>query len=349
MYLLLGKGEIVKISVIIPTYNAEKHIEKCVNSVLSQEINDLELIIVNDGSTDGTYRICQNLKDRDSRIVVVNQQNQGVAYSRRKGHSIATGDYCIYIDSDDYWDNDFFSNIQEYLIDGSFDVIMFRYKRISDSGKIMYTQPTIFDDKKVFHENKKKICIELAKGTELNNLVTKIFKRNLLQYTDYPFFYSISNGEDLLEVLTIINNANKIIYLDSAFYNYHYTENSLSTSFNIYFYRNMNVVRNEVKNFIINNTNNYESIKTIFLKNYLNQTLMYVSTLYSMSIDKERKLEVTKEIKNEKLYVEALGHSIDLSFKKKIILFLFNNDMNYCLTVLGTLRYGLRKIKHRIN
>ena len=100
-----------KISIIIPIYNAERHLEKCLKSVIEQTYKNLEIILVNDGSTDMSKKICEEYQKKDLRIVLLNQSNMGPAETRNRGLSIATGEYISFIDSDDYIDKDFYNEL----------------------------------------------------------------------------------------------------------------------------------------------------------------------------------------------------------------------------------------------
>ena len=91
-----------KVSVIVPVYNVEKYIRKCLDSIVSQTLNDLEIILVNDGSTDTSPAICEEYKRKDERIKMITQKNQGLSAARNAGLKDATGEYVIFIDSDDY-------------------------------------------------------------------------------------------------------------------------------------------------------------------------------------------------------------------------------------------------------
>ena len=90
------------VSVLIPAYNAEKTINRCLDSILCQTFQDIELIIVNDGSTDNTLSILLNYAEKDKRIIIYNQPNQGVSAARNTGLRNASGDYILYVDSDDW-------------------------------------------------------------------------------------------------------------------------------------------------------------------------------------------------------------------------------------------------------
>ena len=91
-----------KVSIIVPAYNAEKNIEQCINSIENQTYKDIEIIIINDGSKDNTQKISENLKKIYKNIIVVNQENKGVSQSRNTGIDKATGEYIMFVDSDDF-------------------------------------------------------------------------------------------------------------------------------------------------------------------------------------------------------------------------------------------------------
>src|SRR5690606_15460378 len=96
------------ISVVIPVYNVESYLENCINSIVQQTYSNLEIILVNDGSTDNSTKICETAASKDSRIVLINQKNQGVSSARNNGLSIARGEWIYFIDADDFLNLDTF-------------------------------------------------------------------------------------------------------------------------------------------------------------------------------------------------------------------------------------------------
>ena len=101
----------LKVSVIVPVYNGDEYIESCIKNILNQTLKDIELILVNDGSKDNTLNICKKYADFNSRIVLINQENQGVSSARNKGIDISKGDYICFIDCDDKIDNDYLEKL----------------------------------------------------------------------------------------------------------------------------------------------------------------------------------------------------------------------------------------------
>ena len=111
------------ISVIIPMYNAEKTIENTLRSIINQTYDNLEIIVINDGSTDYSYEICQKLKRQDNRIVIINKKNSGVGEARNLGLKIFNGDYVSFVDADDVIDRDFFSQLYVQIEKHNADVV----------------------------------------------------------------------------------------------------------------------------------------------------------------------------------------------------------------------------------
>ena len=139
----------IKVSVIIPVYNVEKYIERCILSVINQTLKDIEIIIVNDGSTDDTKKNIEKYLN-DKRIVYVEQKNSGLSGARNKGLSIAKGDYISFIDSDDYVDNNFIEKLYNALIKNNADVaassVIRKYQRYQ-KWRVHYTKDYVTDNK----------------------------------------------------------------------------------------------------------------------------------------------------------------------------------------------------------
>ena len=113
----------LKITVIIPMYNVEKYIKRCINSIINQKYNNIEIILIDDGSTDNSYNIAHNYEINDPRIKVIKKENEGVSSSRNIGIQIATGDYITFIDADDYIKKNTFYKINNIIKKQKCDII----------------------------------------------------------------------------------------------------------------------------------------------------------------------------------------------------------------------------------
>lgn len=117
----------LKYSFIIPIYNIENYIRKCVDSILNQEYKNFEIILINDGSTDESLNICNNYAQIDKRVKVINQSNTGVNVARIKGIEAASGKYICCVDGDDFIEKDYLSIIENYTLEDNIDIICFNY------------------------------------------------------------------------------------------------------------------------------------------------------------------------------------------------------------------------------
>ena len=101
----------VKVSVIVPVYNVEKYLDRCLDSIINQTLNEIEIILVDDGSTDSSGEKCDEYKKKDLRIKVIHKKNKGLGYARNSGLEVATGKYIAFVDSDDYIDRRMFESL----------------------------------------------------------------------------------------------------------------------------------------------------------------------------------------------------------------------------------------------
>lgn len=203
------------ISVIVTAYNIEAYIERGVRSICDQTYRNLEIIVVDDGSTDATGRILDKLAESDSRIQVIHEENGGPARARNTGIAIAGGDYIGFVDGDDWIDSDMYEKLFSALKDKQADLAVCRYRQVS--------RTRVFDesvDRAVLFEGQEALAVyvEERKEFEIQNAAwNKLYRKELLSDTLFP------DGrwyEDIMFVTEILAHAGRCIYLDIALYNY---------------------------------------------------------------------------------------------------------------------------------
>lgn len=126
-----------KVSIVIPVYNNEKYVEKCIESVCTQSYQDLEIILVDDGSTDSSGAICDRYAEQDSRIIVLHQENGGVSNARNNGIDIATGEYLTFVDGDDYIGTDYIGDLVKCMKENQAQMVICGMKKISTNGEVV--------------------------------------------------------------------------------------------------------------------------------------------------------------------------------------------------------------------
>ena len=129
----------VKISVIVPIYNVEKWLSKCINSILAQNFKDFELILINDGSTDNSEKICYKFLDHDNRVKYFYKKNGGLSSARNLGIKKATGKYIVFIDSDDYVDKNYLQYLYESVSKNNSQVAICNFNLVDEKGNILDT------------------------------------------------------------------------------------------------------------------------------------------------------------------------------------------------------------------
>lgn len=212
-----------KISIIIPAYNSEKTIKKCIDSVLSQSYKDWELIIINDGSTDNTSYICK-VYENNPQIIVLQQENSGVSVARNRGLNYCSGEYVIFLDSDDYLQDEGLSAIGKYL--GTADLCYYNYRIIKNNHEVPidYIKGNISVD----IENFLNYFPLLFRYGYVNPPWGKCYKRCLIEQQFQP---GISIGEDLLFNLNYLLKCKTIRMIENEVYCYQDIDSdSLSSS-----------------------------------------------------------------------------------------------------------------------
>lgn len=189
----------VKISVIIPVYNTEKFLERCLNSVIKQTLKEIEIIVVNDGSTDNSLEIIKKIKETDARIILINKENEGLTKTRNRGLEIASGKYIYNLDSDDYLEeNTMFEELYNKCENDNLDMVVFDYYNDFENKKEYIKNIEVSDNGLIEKEDYIKDLIKAKWGISIWGKLTKkeIFINNNIKFPENIFM-----GEDLLTSL----------------------------------------------------------------------------------------------------------------------------------------------------
>lgn len=219
----------IKVSIIVPVYNVEKYIERCINSIINQTLQDIEIIVVNDGSPDNSDVIIRKYMQLDSRIKLINQENQGLSIARNNGIKIAQGEYVAFVDSDDFIELDMYEKMYLLAKKNNSDIVCSNYKNI-------------FYDCEVINKNLKDELIEIDKlgiseffKLYYEELVTpvwnKIYRNKIIKDNNIKFVSnSIISSEDILFNLEYFCKIKKCFVSHEVLYNYIRREDSITTS-----------------------------------------------------------------------------------------------------------------------
>lgn len=237
-----------KISVIIPVYNCELYIERCLESLLNQTLQDLEIILVDDGSKDNSLKVIS--KFSDSRIKQISQENQGQSKARNAGLDIATGEFIGFVDADDWVDLDFYEKLYNAAVNNDSDIAMADFVR---KGPNKHKLRLNLKEEKVYDsiEDKIKIANALKEGCIWN----KIYKREILNGLRFNEGMYFEDGPFTLRALF---NANKLVTVADTFYYYYVNHKSTVKTMNSKKQNDKIKSRQEMLQFIKDNNINVE-------------------------------------------------------------------------------------------
>ena len=213
----------MKLSVIIPNYNSSKYLRRCLDSVINQTYKDLEIIIINDGSTDDSIKILNEYSEKDKRIKIIDQENKGVSFSRNVGLDISTGELIAFVDADDEIDQDMYEIMVQNLKKFDASISACDSYRIVN-GKVVYSG---INDKKVFLVENPVVDFLLGKSLKYGPC-NKVFKREIIG--DTRFNTGLTNSEDRLFLYEIYKKNPLVVKINIPKYKYYLNSNSASSS-----------------------------------------------------------------------------------------------------------------------
>lgn len=286
----------IKFSVVVPVYNVENYLKYCLESIVNQTYKNMEIILVDDGSTDKSSEICDFFKVKDNRIKVIHKENGGLSSARNTGIENSTGDYLIFIDSDDYWDdNTALEQVYNNLIQSKADVLMFGFKKYYESNKVIEKSKYIFDRNMIDINSKKSTLNYLVKNNLLiSSACNKVIKADLFMKYDLKFKEGILS-EDIDWNARLIINADSFDVLNNSFYIYRQRDYSITHS------KTLNHIENLLDNleFCIDILNGDNS-KVDFIDEYMSYVAyQYMTILVSIKqVSQKIPKEIIKRIKD---------------------------------------------------
>ena len=318
-----------KISVIVPVYNVEKYLYKCINSILEQTFNEFELILVNDGSTDNSGNICDEYAIKDRRVIVIHKENGGLSSARNAGLDIAKGSYISFIDSDDWIARDMYETLFDVGLKNDLDIVQCGYTSVYENSEIkadVYSEEIMF-----IHDNE--ILIKFFFNKDITSIVCdKIYKKQLFMEIRFPVGQLL---EDAFILSDIYSNAESMAVLKNVKYYYLQREGSIMksgpsihlmiSSFQAY----VNRIKVASKKQDINLYNKAISgLASDFFQYY---RLIFLS---DMNINKKK--ELTCELKNwYKSYRKTIFYNNSIPIKNRVYLELCYINSNFVYIILN--------------
>ena len=279
-----------KVSIIIPIYNAEKYLFKCLNSIKEQTYTNIEVLMINDGSTDNSETICKEFL-KDYRFCLINKKNGGVSSARNLGINRCNGEYVLFVDSDDWCDKELLKQAVQNI--KSYDMLCFAYYKA-------------YKDKNICEELKVNKNANIKKEILSNKLIggylwNKLFSTNIIKEHGIKFNESITYCEDLIFIIQYIKYVKKVNYINKALYYYRVRKNSVSNDF----YSNKNISILNAYELLINEYNECDffvnNLKFSYLLNYY-KLRKFIPKEYNVNLDivaEEKKVLANKSTKQK--------------------------------------------------
>lgn len=216
----------MKATIIIPTYNVEKYIEQCINSVILQTEKDIEIILIDDCSSDSTTKIIEEYAKNDTRInLIINEKNSGPSHSRNKGLQAAKGKFIAFLDSDDWWDEERLEKMLQHVENFNADMICDDQKLINDNEEKHWG--TIFKNGKVYLNKPLNFTASYFINHDLG--LKPLIRREFIEQNQIRFDENLRYGEDYLLFLNCLMLGANAYLIPEAYYYYRAREGSLVT------------------------------------------------------------------------------------------------------------------------
>lgn len=243
------------LSVIVSVYNEEKYLPKCLESIMNQKYQHLEILLIDDGSTDRSGQICDRYSEKDSRIKVLHKENEGLVRSRKTGLSVAKGDYIAFVDGDDWIDTDMYSEMMEIITESKADFVSSGFIHEYKGRAVVQDveEKEYYLDECVRH----RIYMSIIGRDDFIKIYpsiwSKIFKADVIRNAYHKVPDELQQGEDVINLIQCILLSSKIIQTKREFYHYNYRDGSISNERKISYIRKASELWNYCGNIILKN------------------------------------------------------------------------------------------------
>ena len=323
-----------KISVVVPIYNSEKYLRKCISSILNQEFKDFELILVNDGSKDKSLQVCRRYEKNDNRIIVVDKKNEGSIIARRTGIELAKSDYITFVDSDDWIHKETLKVVNEEIEKNKSDIIIFNMYKVIDSLGIIKKESNrrYFKMKKIFigEEVKDELASAYLHGHPFPaSLCGKVYKKEYLLSCGRYLKNIRFLGDDLYYNLEIFLKVTKVSLIDRSFY--YYKAGGNTSKYMPYLFNDMvegyNIQKEVIEEYYQETKQKRYNGISIMLLNTFKTTL---SNLFLSNLNQKEKEDKILNFINDKRLIESTqNEGANRYFNKEYLEAIKNKDSSY--------------------
>ena len=317
---LLGKVLVVEklISVIIPAYNLEKYFGKCIQSVINQSYKNLEIVLVNDGSTDSSFDICKRFSKMDSRIVLLNKENGGLSSARNYGIDNASGEYISFLDSDDFINEDMYETLVYNLEKFNCDISIVESHDIYEDNYFIKKQAS---EEKIIVYSKQEA---MAKYFEGNFIPAwgKLYRKEIFKNIRFPL--GVLNEDEAIMIRVFDSCERNIVYQDIKLYFYLKRESGSITSTKNNIKNNVDWVNNAYANLVYISSNHANLLSKAKARYYTSIVAMLIRLVDLDSVEFNDEMKRYNDLLKINKKEILKNKDINLSFKVKCYIMIFN-------------------------
>lgn len=312
------------LSIVVPVYNSEKYLEKCLDTIINQTYKNLEIILVDDGSSDNSKEIIKEYMKKDPRIIGLFQENKGVSTARNLGIKNSTGDYITFVDSDDWLELNMYDQIIQNAIESICDIVLYSYIReINSSTKLNEILPfkseELLDKDRIYND----LILNLisyedeTKESIMGAIWRCVFKSELIKSNNICFDTEMYYAEDLLFCLNAFNQSSLISIINKPFYHYRINETSITAQYKNNHFERQLLVYNKIRE-VFSNSNDValNNRLNIMMLRYIINGIAHVCNTNSSFV---KKYKDVKRILNAESSADIRKNYIIKSRKYKIL------------------------------
>lgn len=304
-----------KVSFVVPAFNAQNYISKCIDSIENQTYKTIEVIIVNDGSTDDTLKICQSLSNKYKNIKIIDKKNEGPSIARKFGIKQASGEYVSFVDSDDTIERDTIQLLLNVLEENEADIVECGYNIIDEHGQMLESKEM---KPEIICKAENCVGAYIKQKNTTNFLWNKLYKKELFEQVEFKNFYA---SEDSSILLQLFSRCNKIVKIKNCLYNYVQTATSLCRKpYNLK--RNDAVCAGEyMYDYCTKYYPQYKEYYASYVCSYASQCY---ANLKNSNIENKEKYMCEMKQYFKKYYNRHEMIKLDISLQRKMLIILFN-------------------------
>lgn len=318
------------VSIIVPVYNVEKYIHKCIDSIINQTYTNLEIILVDDGSPDNCGKICDEYAKKDKRIKVIHKENGGVSSARNIGIKLSKGQWISFIDSDDWIENRYFEIMIKQAKKQYVDIVLCTYNRVSKNN---VEKINIIKKDKLFNA-REYLINSLNPQTGFGFCHMKLIKKECIK--DIRFNSNLVVGEDALFNIQLSNNISKAFFIKETLYNYRNNSNSAVKRYDKNYVNKYLESMKTCKNYITSLYTDKEIMQSYYNYVVFHVMLIAVNYCYNLHNPVNNKKKLLKEICNNEVFKEAIRKSNykNISLTRQITLFTLKHKLYFCVELI---------------